>query len=69
MDAEGKTHFVKFRRKPKLGLQSIGATKSAKPMPDNAGVTHDVGVTLGADFIKVAASRFYDREPNARLLT
>ncbi len=49
--------------------KAIGATAAAKPLLDKAGVEPDAGVTsLKADFIKAAASRFYDREPNVRTL-
>jgi catalase len=50
-------------------LKAIGANKSAQPLLDKAGVKPDPGVTpLGADFVKAAARRFYDREPKVRLL-
>ncbi|WBO21364.1 catalase [Sphingomonas abietis] len=50
-------------------LKAIGASDAAQPLLDKAGVEADEGVTgLGADFLKAAAKRFYDREPQVRLL-
>ena len=50
-------------------LKAIGASKAAKPLLDKAGVEPDAGITgLGDDFIKAAATRFYDREPAVRML-
>jgi catalase len=50
-------------------LKAIGASKAAKPLLDKAGVEPDAGVTgTGDDFIKAAATRFYDREPGVRML-
>jgi catalase len=50
-------------------LKAIGASEAAKPLLDKAGVKADAGVTgLGDDFIKAAATRFYDREPGVRTL-
>jgi len=50
-------------------LKAIGASEAARPLLDKAGVKPDAGVTgLGADFIKAAAKRFYDREPGVRML-
>ena len=48
-------------------LKAIGASAAAKPLLNKAGVDPDEGVTdLGDAFIKAAAQRFYDREPNVR---
>ncbi len=50
-------------------LKAIGASDSATPLLDRAGVEADAGVTgLGSDFIAAAAHRFYDREPKVRTL-
>jgi catalase len=50
-------------------LKAIGASDGAKALLDKAGVEADAGVTgLGADFVKAAAKRFYDREPKVRTL-
>ena len=50
-------------------LKAIGASEAAKPLLDKANVVPDDGVTgLGADFIKAAKTRFYDREPSLRTL-
>ena len=50
-------------------LKAIGASEAARPLLDKAGVKADAGVTgLGDDFIKAAATRFYDREPGVRTL-
>ena len=50
-------------------LKAIGANEAAKPLLDKAGIEPDEGVTgLGADFVKAAAQRFYDREPQIRML-
>lgn len=50
-------------------LKAIGSTEGAKALLDKAGVQKDKGVTgLGADFIKAAGQRFWDREPKVRTL-
>ena len=50
-------------------LKAIGASPGAKALLDKAGVELDEGVTdLGRDFLKAAATRFYDREPGVRTL-
>jgi catalase len=50
-------------------LKAIGASGAAKPLLDKAGIEPDDGVTsLGDDFLKAAARRFYDREQNIRML-
>jgi len=50
-------------------LKAIGASATAKPLLDKAGVEPDAGVTdLGKTFIEAAKLRFYDREPNLRML-
>ncbi|MDH7637755.1 catalase [Sphingomonas oryzagri] len=50
-------------------LKAIGASETAKPLLDKAGIEPDDGVTgLGDDFLKAAARRFYDREPSIRML-
>ena len=50
-------------------LKAIGASDEAKPLLDKAGVKPDEGVTaLGADFIKAAGKRYWDREPKVRTL-
>jgi catalase len=50
-------------------LKAIGASAAAKPLLDKAGIEPDDGVTgLGGDFLKAAAKRFYDREPDIRTL-
>ena len=50
-------------------LKAIGASSAAKPLLDKAGVEADDGITgIGADFLKAAARRFYDREPKLRML-
>jgi catalase len=44
-------------------LKAIGASKSAKPLLDKAGVVPDDGVTgLTKDFVEAARMRFWDRE-------
>ncbi len=50
-------------------LKAIGASEEAKALLDKAGVKPDEGVTaLGADFIKAAGQRYWDREPKVRML-
>lgn len=50
-------------------LKAIGASSAAKPLLDKAGVEPDEGVTgLDKAFVKVAATRYYDREPSLRTL-
>ena len=50
-------------------LKAIGATDAARPLLDKAGVEPDEGVTdLGEAFLTAAAKRFWDREPNVRML-
>ena len=50
-------------------LKAIGASAAAKPLLDKAGVEPDAGVTdTGSAFIDAAKHRFYDREPNVRML-
>ncbi|AOH83837.1 catalase [Sphingomonas panacis] len=50
-------------------LKAIGASAAAKPLLDKAGAEPDAGVTdLGKAFIAAAKHRFYDREPNVRML-
>ncbi|MGQ3026653.1 MAG: catalase HPII, partial [Sphingopyxis sp.] len=50
-------------------LKAIGANAAAQPLLAKAGVEPDDGVTdVGADFVKAAAKRFYDREPKLRTL-
>lgn len=50
-------------------LKAIGASDGAKPLLDKAGVEPDDGITgLGGDFLKAAATRFFDREPKVRML-
>jgi len=50
-------------------LKAIGANDGAKTLLDKAGVEKDMGVTgLGAEFIKAAGQRFWDREPKVRML-
>ncbi len=50
-------------------LKAIGASASAKPLLDKAGVEPDEGVTgLGDDFVAAAKKRFYAREPGVRTL-
>jgi len=50
-------------------LKAIGASAAAKLLLDKAGIEPDDGVTdLGGDFLKAAAKRFYDREPDIRTL-
>ncbi|MGO4175587.1 catalase [Bosea sp. TAF32] len=53
-------------------LKAIGFTSAAKPLLDKAGVTADAGVVdLAArdgDFVAVARTRQWDREPKVRML-
>ena len=50
-------------------LKAIGASAGAKPLLDKAGVKTDDGVTdLGSGFVKAAAKRFFEREPQVRML-
>jgi catalase len=50
-------------------LKAIGASDTAQPLLDKAGVKPDSGVTgLDAAFIKAASQRFYEREPGVRTL-
>lgn len=50
-------------------LKAVGASSAARPLLDKAGVEPDAGVTgIGADFVKAAAQRFFDREPKVRML-
>jgi catalase len=50
-------------------LKAIGATDAAQPLLDKAGVEKDGGVTgLGDGFLEAAGKRYFDREPNVRIL-
>ncbi len=50
-------------------LKAIGHDAGAQALLDRAGIEADAGVTdLGAEFVKAAATRFYDREPKVRTL-
>jgi len=50
-------------------LKAIGASEAAKPLLDKAGVEPDAGIVgLDGEFVKAAATRFYDREPSVRML-
>ena len=50
-------------------LKAIGHSTEAEPLLKKANVEADAGVTgLDAAFLKAAATRFWDREPNLRLL-
>jgi catalase len=50
-------------------LKAVGASDTAKPLLDKAGVKPDDGVTgLSKEFVAAAAKRFYDREPGVRTL-
>ncbi len=50
-------------------LKAIGASEAAGPLLDKAGVKRDEGVTsLDGKFIEAAKRRFYDREPDLRML-
>ncbi len=50
-------------------LKAIGCNADAQPLLDAAAVVPDVGVTgLDRKFVKAAALRFFDREPNVRTL-
>ncbi len=50
-------------------LKAIGATPSAQPLLDRAGVEKDEGVCgLGEDFFAAAKTRQWDREPKLRTL-
>jgi catalase len=60
---------VEFAMNAFAHLKAIGASDAAKPLLDKAGVEPDEGVTgLDGAFVKAAARRFYDREPNVRTL-
>ncbi|MDE0878361.1 MAG: catalase HPII, partial [Sphingomonas bacterium] len=50
-------------------LKAIGASEAANPLLDKAGVEPDAGIVgLDREFVKAAATRFYDREPSVRML-
>lgn len=50
-------------------LKAIGYSESSKPLLDKAGVTPDAGVvTLDGAFVAAAGRRYWDREPNIRML-
>lgn len=50
-------------------LKAIGYSAEAKPLLDKAGIQPDEGVAdTGMAFIAAAAKRFFDREPNVRML-
>jgi catalase len=50
-------------------LKAIGANTEAKPLLDKAGVVPDAGVTgLDKPFVDAASRRFFEREPNVRVL-
>jgi catalase len=50
-------------------LKAIGATDTAQPLLDQAGVIPDEGITgLGNDFLKAAKMRHWEREAKIRLL-
>jgi len=65
----GEAAAVQFAMDAFGHLKAIGASEAAQPLLDKAGVAPDAGVTgLGKDFIKAAAERFFDREPQIRTL-
>jgi catalase len=49
-------------------LKAIGHTPEAKPLLDKAGVVPDDGVVTIEDLPKAGGRRYFDREPNVRLL-
>jgi len=50
-------------------LKAIGATEDAGVLLDKANVMEDDGVVpLSANFVKAAAMRYPDREPQVRML-
>ena len=49
-------------------LKAIGHSKAAKPLLDKAGVEADEGVTDLDGFVEAAKKRYWDREPNVRIL-
>ena len=50
-------------------LKAIGHTPEAQPLLDKAGVKPDAGVLpLANGFVEAAKSRYFDREPNVRIL-
>ncbi len=50
-------------------LKAIGYTKEAMPLLEKAGVAMDEGVQeAGKNFVAAAAKRYFDREPNVRML-
>lgn len=49
-------------------LKAIGHTPESHPLLDKAGVVHDDGVVFAEHFIDKAAQRFFEREPNVRML-
>lgn len=50
-------------------LKAIGYSSDAAPLLEKAGVKPDDGITgLGNGFVKAAARRYWDREPNVRRL-
>lgn len=50
-------------------LKSIGRENWCEPLLQKAGVVEGEGITgIGSDFIKAAATRFWDREPSVRKL-
>ncbi|ESQ92036.1 catalase [Asticcacaulis sp. AC460] len=49
-------------------LKAIGHTTESHPLLAKAGVEHDAGVVLLDDFVAAAGTRYFDREPNVRML-
>jgi len=50
-------------------LKAIGHTPEAQPLLDKAGVKPDAGVVpLANGFVEAAKLRYFDREPNVRIL-
>lgn len=51
-------------------LKTIGHSIATKPLLNKSGNEADGGVTgLGNPFVAAASRRFYDREPNLRMLS
>jgi catalase len=49
-------------------LKAIGHTPEAQPLLDKAGVVPDDGIVSIEDLPKAGAKRYFDREPNVRML-
>jgi catalase len=65
----GESSAIDFVSDAYVHLKAIGYSEEAKPLLDKAGVVPGEGITnLDSSFVKAAARRYPDREPQVRIL-